>query len=85
MDLLSTGDGSGRPETSGVCRETAYAYAVRMYWASPLGPKLIDCRQIHRELNGDEALYQLALDLFREKCRRGGAKSGYWKEHTSDD
>jgi hypothetical protein len=80
MDLLSTGDGSGRPDTSGVDREKAQDYARRMFEAVTF-VRFYECKALHAELNQDIELYQLSLDLFRQKCKRHGVKSGYWREY----
>lgn len=85
MVLLTTGDRSGRPDTSGVDPDMAEVYSRRMFDAVR-GVKFGVCRQIHMELNEDFALYVVALDLFRKLCKQHGMKRGAekFKEYSSD-
>jgi hypothetical protein len=81
MDLLSTGDGSGRVDTSGVDPHIAEGHAQRMFWAV-VNVNFKECRRIHNELNGDGAMYQLALDLFKRMCKQHGQeRAGKWREY----
>jgi hypothetical protein len=78
MGDLSTGDQSGRLDTSGVDLETARGYARRMFNAVML-VRITECRAMHEELNLDPELYQLALDLFKDLCKeRGIRRIGKW-------
>lgn len=84
MDLLSTGDGSGRLDTSGVDPVKAQDYALRMFWAV-WEVKFDVCKNLHNELNQDPELYQAALDAYRLECRRRGKEwVGRWKEYLGD-
>lgn len=84
MDLLSTGDGSGRLDTSGVDPVLAWDYAQRMLKAVVF-VKFSECQAIHAELNKDHELYQLALDKFKTLCKQRGVKCGYWREYTQTE
>jgi hypothetical protein len=81
MDLLSTGDGSGRPDTSGVDVEKAQVYARSMF-AAVVSVNFALCKSLHEDLNRDPELYQLSLDLFKAMCKQRGVKIGYWREYT---
>lgn len=75
MVLISTGDQSGRPDTSGVDPDVAESYARRMFEAV-LFCRFAVCKQLHLELNEDVALYVVANDLFRKMCKSKGMTRG---------
>lgn len=79
MVRLSTGDQSGRPDTSGVDTELADSYARRMFEAV-LTVDFPVVRQLHSELNKDHNLYVVAMDQFRLLCKQRGLNSGRWRE-----
>jgi hypothetical protein len=85
MDLLSTGDGSGRPDTAGVSPELAWEYAQRMFDAVVF-VRFSECQRIHHELNADAALYTLANDKFKALCKQRGVSRGgeLWREYCDD-
>lgn len=83
MDLLSVGDQSGRPDTSGVDPDLAQDYARRMFEAV-LWVKFDICKNLHAELNKDPPLYVVALDMYRAMCKQRGTSSGRWREYVSD-
>ena len=84
MVLISTGDGSGRPDTSGVDPVLAQDYARRMF-AAVQYLRFSACRAIHLELNKDDCLYQAALDAFKTLCRKHGYKNAHqrWQEYSA--
>jgi len=84
MGLLSTGDLSGRPDTSGVDSELAEDYARRMF-AAVLFVRFAETREIHLELSKDSALYVVALDKYRAICKQRGFKNGVerWREYST--
>ena len=83
MDELSTGDRSGRPDTSGVDQELAASYARRMFEAV-LFVRFGTCRALHLELNANPELYVVSLDLFRAMCKQRGMNSGKWREYAEE-
>lgn len=83
MDELSTGDKSGRLDTSGVDSEIAQNYARRMFDAV-LFVRCDECKKLHDELNQDWPLYQLSLDLFKSMCKqRGFSRINKWSEYIT--
>lgn len=85
MGLLSTGDLSGRPDTSGVDSELAEDYARRMF-AAVVSVRFAEARKIHLELNSDSALYVAAMDKFRTICKQRGIRNAAerWREYSGE-
>lgn len=83
MVHISTGDLSGRPDTSGVDQALAETYARRMFFAV-LSVNFDLCKNLHIELNSKPELYVVSLDMFRDMCKRRGVSSGRWREYSHD-